>query len=81
MKRVSFFLFLTFILTACSSALPPTSQPTTAPEPETPAKKSDLPELGAAPELTNTTWLNVAAPLRLANLRGQVVLIDMWTFG
>jgi len=37
--------------------------------------------LGPAPELTNTTWLNVNAPLRLANLRGKVVLLDMWTLG
>ena len=42
--------------------------------------KSNLPDLGAAPELTNTVWLNVGAPLRLANLRGKVVLLDMWTF-
>ncbi len=81
MKRVSFLLFLTLMLTACSGALPPTSQPTAVPEPETSAKKADLPELGAAPELTNTAWLNVAAPLRLANLRGKVVLLNMWTFG
>ncbi|MFZ5909398.1 MAG: hypothetical protein ACOYYU_05225 [Chloroflexota bacterium] len=42
---------------------------------------ASLPDLGPAPELTNDTWLNVDAPLRLANLRGKVVLIDMWTFG
>lgn len=36
---------------------------------------------GAAPELTNETWLNTEKPLRLANLRGNVVLIHMWTFG
>ena len=39
------------------------------------------PDLGAAPELTNDTWLNTDAPLRLADLRGKVVLIDMWTYG
>jgi len=34
----------------------------------------------AAPEFTGITgWLN-SAPLRLASLRGQVVLIDFWTF-
>ena len=38
------------------------------------------PDLGLAPELTNETWLNTDAPLRLADLRGKVVLIDMWTF-
>ncbi|KAA3648619.1 MAG: hypothetical protein DWQ07_00015 [Chloroflexi bacterium] len=40
-----------------------------------------LENLGPAPELENEVWLNTDAPLRLANLRGQVVLLDMWTFG
>ena len=44
-------------------------------------KTSTLPDLGLAPELTNNTWLNVDAPLRLADLRGKVVIIEMWTFG
>jgi hypothetical protein len=44
-------------------------------------KAASLPDLGAAPELTNDTWLNVDSPLRLADLRGKVVLLDMWTFG
>jgi thiol-disulfide isomerase/thioredoxin len=42
---------------------------------------ASLPDLGPAPELTNDTWLNVDAPLRLANLRGKVVIVEMWTFG
>ena len=42
---------------------------------------ASLPDLGPAPELTNATWLNVDAPLRLADLRGRVVLLEMWTFG
>lgn len=33
-----------------------------------------------APELAGDAWLN-SAPLRLAGLRGKVVLLDMWTFG
>ena len=44
-------------------------------------KTTSLPDLGLAPELTNTTWLNVDSPLRLADLRGKVVILEMWTFG
>ncbi len=40
-----------------------------------------LPYYGQAPELTNQVWLNTDAPLRLAELRGKVVLLEMWTFG
>jgi thiol-disulfide isomerase/thioredoxin len=40
-----------------------------------------LPDLGAAPELQNTAWLNTDSPLRLADLRGKVVGVEMWTFG
>jgi len=44
-------------------------------------KLASLPDLGPAPELMNDTWLNVDAPLRLADLRGKVVIVEMWTFG
>jgi len=40
-----------------------------------------LPSLGTAPELLNDIWLNTDRPLRLSDLRGNVVLLDMWTFG
>ena len=81
MKRLWFFTLLLFGLSACGTAS------ATAPEPEPeneiaepmPATAS-LPDLGPAPELTNEVWLNVDAPLRLADLRGKVVAIDMWTF-
>lgn len=42
---------------------------------------SNLPDLGIAPELTNTIWINTTDPLRLGDLRGKVVIIEMWTFG
>ena len=79
MPRVSFFIVLV-IFAACAGACAPaaTSAGFAAQTPR--ADKSSLPDLGTAPELTNTTWLNVDAPLRLANLRGKVVLLDMWTF-
>lgn len=62
---------LSLLLAGCSASLEAT--PTTgAPR---------LPDLGPAPELTTDTWLNTDHPLRLADLRGQVVLVEMWTFG
>jgi len=50
-------------------------------EVESESVRADLPDLGAAPELTNQVWLNTDKPLRLADLRGRVVLLEMWTFG
>ena len=58
-----------------SNVQPKTEETTAMP------KIASLPDLGPAPELTNDIWLNVDSPLRLENLRGKVVIIDMWTFG
>ncbi len=82
------------LLSACASARVNEPAPTDASAPTpveqqsptvppTPIEKefSDLPELGKAPELENQVWLNTDVALRLADLRGQVVLLDMWTFG
>ncbi len=63
--------FLLLALTGCATASPiqiPISHP------------ASLSDLGVAPELTNTTWLNTDSPLRLAYLRGTVVALEMWTF-
>jgi cytochrome c biogenesis protein CcdA/thiol-disulfide isomerase/thioredoxin len=53
-------------------------------EPETAeAERSDLPVLGKAPEIVGTQrWFNTPAsrPLSLSSLRGEVVLIDFWTY-
>jgi hypothetical protein len=76
MKRL-WLLGLIFGLTACATAAAGNE---TVTKPASSAASS-LPDLGPAPELTNDTWLNVDAPLRLADLRGKVVAIDMWTFG
>ncbi len=40
-----------------------------------------LPILATAPELHEGIWLNTTTPLKLATLRGNVVLLEMWTFG
>ena len=48
--------------------------PTVAP------RAAALPDLGQAPELTNTVWLNSDSALRWADLRGKVVGLEMWTF-
>lgn len=64
-------IFFTLILTACTTPTTPTFQ----------SGKADYPDLGIAPELAGEVWINSDAPLRLADLRGKVVLLDMWTFG
>ena len=45
-----------------------------------PTSTVGLSDLGPAPELTDQIWLNTDKPLRLADLRGKVVLLEMWTF-
>ena len=60
------------LLAACAGALVGVKAST----PPAPLK-----DYGPAPELTNTIWLNTDTPLRLADLRGKVTLIDMWTYG
>jgi hypothetical protein len=69
---------------ASKAARPPTEQPTATQKKPTAAPMlatTVLPDLGPAPELNNQVWLNTDKPLRLADLRGKVVLLDMWTFG
>jgi len=73
MKRFWIPALVLLGLTACSTAAiqPARSGSTSLP---------DLPDLGTAPELTNSVWLNTDSPLRLADLRGKVVGLEMWTF-
>lgn len=66
---------LIFGLTACAHT-PSGKANVTAPKLQT----ASLPDLGPAPELTNSVWLNTEAPLRLSDLRGKVVGLEMWTF-
>ena len=76
--RITLLFLLVLILTACASISTKSPAPTNEVQP---LAAAPLPDLGAAPELTNEIWLNVDKPLRLADLRGQVVLLEMWTFG
>ncbi len=58
--------------------IPPTLIPTLAVTP----KLADYPNYGPAAELRDNVWLNTKGdqPLRLDDLRGQVVLLEFWTF-
>ena len=76
MKRLWIIGLLLLGLSACGAATPVESETR-----ETMPASAPLLDLGPAPELTNEIWLNVDAPLRLADLRGKVVALDMWTFG
>ena len=84
MKRLWTLTLLLVGLSACGTVATPEPE-VDKPEPvpaSTPIPTvASFPDLGPAPELTNEVWLNVDAPLRLADLRGNVVAIEMWTFG
>lgn len=58
-----------------------TAVATPATEPTVVGVMSDLPDLGAAPEITNDVWVNADTPVTLASQRGKVVLVEFWTFG
>ncbi len=86
----SLWLWFVAAATACSPAVRPLSSPAVSEQRVTeaapvqttaPRTEVNLKNYGPAPELTNETWLNTDQPLRLADLRGQVVLLDFWTFG
>lgn len=68
------------LLVLCALALPVTvavSHRASA----TAVTSASLPDLGPVPELTGGTgWLN-GPPLRTADLRGRVLMIEVWTFG
>lgn len=65
----------------------PTLIPTQTPPPAIPTltelqqEAAAMPVIRTAPELHDGIWLNTGVPYKLSNLRGKVVLIDMWTFG
>ncbi|MCB8947989.1 MAG: hypothetical protein H6653_08235 [Ardenticatenaceae bacterium] len=77
------FLTLVLVLAACTAAASEPEQleaaTTAAPTPE--EIVVDLPDMGEAPEFRNDVWLNSEAPVKLADQRGKVVLLEFWTFG
>jgi len=89
MKKFIPLLIFSLILAGCAGQTPPPAEePSSDASPTngdsiggTDFKPVKLDDLGPAPELENETWLNTDQPLRLADLRGKVVLLDMWTFG
>jgi thiol-disulfide isomerase/thioredoxin len=85
MKTLLILLILA-ILTACSpqtKAIVQTDNPfgQNSKVPGQPDVKSALPDLGLAPELDTKVWLNSPTALTLSQLKGEVVLLEMWTFG
>ena len=83
MRKLLFLvLILPVALSACVVPPMPATTDTVPPgDQDRAADMSNLPDLGPAPEIANTVWINSDRPLRLAELEGKVVLIDMWTFG
>jgi len=75
------------ILVAPTQSAPPPAAmtfiaPTVAPTAASTRELAPYPVYGPAAEIRDTVWLNNdnKAPLRLANLRGQVVLLEFWAF-
>ena len=56
---------------ASGTVVPPTRKPI----------QVDLPDMGAAPEILNDTWVNTDVPVTLESVQGKVVLLEFWTFG
>lgn len=50
------------------------------PSPQQQILLASLKSQGPAPELHNEVWLN-SEPMKLADLRGKVVMVEFWTFG
>ena len=78
MHKTIYAIFSLVLLAACANSLETGSSDASQPDKQVTVRLDDL---GPAPELNNETWLNTDQPLRLADLRGKVVLLDMWTFG
>lgn len=77
------FIPATQALVTAPSEEPAMLQEVTTPGSPTPEQfqlLTSLPSRGIPPELHNEVWLN-SEPLKLADLRGKVVIVEFWTFG
>ncbi len=93
MKRWLFLPALVILLAGCTQAAvevtavsPTNSAPSDTAVPEntpmpTELPPADLPDLGEAPEILNTVWINADEPVTIASQRGKVILLEFWTFG
>jgi hypothetical protein len=80
MKKIIVFIIFLLAITGCTHES--TGESAVVEDTSTRQKAAMvLEDMGEAPELKNEIWLNTEHPLRLADLRGKVVLLDMWTFG
>ena len=79
MKNI-FWILVSLVLIGCSNAGASLSEPS---EDDTISSQQiiDLKDYGTAPEIQNEVWLNTDRPLRLSELQGKVVLLEMWTYG
>ncbi len=75
MRRIAFITWLVSVL-----ALVGCGALTTANEGGDVNTATSTAKLRRAPELHSDVWLN-GTPTTLSELRGQVVLVDFWTFG
>ncbi|MHB8418430.1 MAG: hypothetical protein ACYDCL_10170 [Myxococcales bacterium] len=74
MRRTTFTAAIGLYLAVAAAAVWEARRPTVAL-----AKEDDAP---MAPELGGgLAWINTDHPLRLADLRGQAVILDFWTYG
>lgn len=83
LRRTALGLILLSFVVGCQAAQPADRDALRVVEETsmTAAPTVKYPLQGMAPELVGDTWLNAEAPLRLADLQGSVVLLEMWTFG
>lgn len=69
------------VLAACGAGPQATKPAGDTPAPPAELEAPALPDHGPAPEIAGAAWINTDAALSLEGLRGQVVLLEMWTFG